>query len=430
MSTVVLVEPIASGVGALDSITAAGHRAVVLHSPVLDYMVTDEQRQRMQTSADLVIVADLLDMPAVLAALTESGTPLEDIVGVCTPAHLCIEAAARLAAELGLPHTAPEVLAATRDKALCRELLDAAGVPNLAHGIAANVADAVAVANRIGYPVIVKPSFGAGKTQTAVASTDEDIRALFAADHSAAADAHPILYGQLDGRFVIEEFAVGELYSVEVAFDGQRWTPLIAIRRKVGRDNPILELGSTVPCGLSTDEEAELGDYAVQACRAVGLGPGVFHVEVIATQAGPRLVEINPRMAGGAIPDLVAAATGHNLFDFLIDISVGRPAPENPLPRLAAVSHSFIAVTEDCTVRADLPENWFDTYRSRIDSGASTIQAGSQLRHMSGNFQVYGVVRVVAEDPRSAEEQCARLIAEIGDDLGVPMVPVARLERA
>jgi hypothetical protein len=158
----------------------------------------------------------------------------------------------------------------------------------------------------------------------------------------------------------------------------------------------------------------------------LGLGPGVFHVEVIATSAGPRLVEVNPRIAGGAIPDLIATATGCNIFDILIDIVTGKPGPKSPLPVRNSVSHSFITSATEHTVRSDLPDDWFEAFRPRIHSGWSSVRADARLRPMGGNYDVYGLVRVVAADTGDAEDECARLIAEIGATVGLPMVPVAR----
>lgn len=431
MSTVVLVEPTAPGLRAIESVNNAGHRSVVVCSPAYSYLLTPEQHARRRELADLVLtLEDLHDLPAVLAALTDNGVELADVIGTFTTVHLCVIAAAQLAEHLGLPCTSPAALTVAKDKALCREKMDEAGLPNLRHGAAAGLAETLAVAERIGYPVAVKPINGTGKAGVGIARDEREVRALFESDLTAAADAQPALFAQLDGRFVVEELAVGELYSVEVGCDGQRWTPLIALRRKLGRDNPIIELGSTVPCGLPAADEAELNDYAAQACRAAGLSTGVYHVEVIGTADGPRLIEINPRIAGGAIPDLVEVATGVNLFDVLADVSTGRPAPSEPLPQLTGVSHTFLTAAEDCVVRADLPEDWFEQYRPRIHSGWTRIQAGSRLRKMGGNYDVYGVVRVVAANAQAAEEDCARLVAEIEQNLGVPLSPIAGLEYA
>jgi biotin carboxylase len=431
LSTVVLMEPTAPGLRAIESVNRGGHRSVVMRSPAYDYLLTDEQRARRQELADLIItLPDLQDLPAVLAALSGNGVDLADVVGTFTTVHLCIIAAAQLAEHLGLPGTRPDVLAAVKDKARCRVLLDEAEVPNLRHGVANDLTGALSVARGIGYPVAIKPINGTGKAHAGIAHDEQQIRAFFESDLTAAANAQPALFAQLDGRFVVEELAVGELYSVEVACDGRRWTPLIALRRKLGRDNPIIELGSTVPCGLPPTEAAALNDYAVQACQAVGLSTGVYHVEVIGTAAGPRLVEINPRIAGGAIPDLVESATGVNLFDVLADVSTGRPAPPQPLPQVAGVSHTFLTSVADCTVRSDLPDDWFEQYRPRIHSGWTSIRAGSRLRQMNGNYDVYGVVRVIADDAQVAEQRCARLTAEIEETLGISLSPIARSEFA
>jgi biotin carboxylase len=166
-----------------------------------------------------------------------------------------------------------------------------------------------------------------------------------------------------------------------------------------------------------------MGDYVVRVCRALRLGLGIYHVEVIATARGPRLIEVNPRIAGGAIPDLVTAATGCNLFEVLVELTAGGKLPPQPPPAIAGASHTFLAAAQDCTVRADLAPDWFEALRPRIHSGWTSIRPGARLRRMDGNMDVYGVVRVVASDGPAAEAQCIRLIAEVEAALGIRLAP-------
>ncbi|MCK7627379.1 ATP-grasp domain-containing protein [Streptomyces sp. RS10V-4] len=426
MSKLVFVGTTGPGLQALEYAGRAGHRTVLLHSPRHDFFLTDAQRARARELADHVVeLADLRDPATVLDALRAAGTDPAGIDGVLTALHFSIVPTARLARALGVPGCDPDAVLAAKDKARCRALLDAAGLPNLAHAVGRGRDEVLAAAERLGYPVIVKPATGVGKVSTALARSAADIQALFAAAEDAARTVDPEVAAELDGRFIVEEVAVGPLYSVEVASDGRTFTPLVVVRRKTGRDNPVLELGSTVPCGLPAAQEHEVGDYAVRVCRALGLGVGLFHVEVIGTAHGPRLIEVNPRVSGGAIPDLVTAATGRNLFEVLVDLHVGRPAPAAPFPPIAGASHSFLTAARDCTVRTDLPDDWFEALRPRIHSGWTSVRPGDRLRRMDGNFDTYGVVRVVAEDAGTAERTCAGLMAEVEKTLGIPLTPVA-----
>lgn len=423
MNELVFVEMTGPGLQALEYAAQVGHRTTVLRSPRYDFFMSDEQRARARALAHrTVTVDDLHDLPAVLDALRTAGVERDRIGTVVTTLHMCIVQAARLATELGVPGPSLETMTAARDKARCREVLDAEGIPNVGHGVAHEVTGALEVAGRIGYPVIIKPSNGTGKVHTTMAHSAQDVEAHFAAVEASGDRFAPGVVAELDGRFVIEEVAVGPLYSVEIAGDGRNVTPLVTVRRKTGRDNPVLELGSTVPSGLSAEEDREVGEYAVRICRALGLVVGVFHVEVMRTQDGPRLIEVNPRIAGGAIPDLVKAATGCSLYEVFVDVHAGKKAPKEPFPQIAGASHSFITAAQDCTVRDDLPEDWFEAFRPRIHSGTSSIRPGAQLRRMDGNLDVYGVVRVIAEDFQAAERACVEIIDDVEKTVGVPLV--------
>jgi len=56
---------------------------------------------------------------------------------------------------------------------------------------------------------------------------------------------------------------------------------------------------------------------------AVGFKNGISHNELMFTERGPILIEINARMHGVQAPGLVEMATGTNLADYACDIFVG-----------------------------------------------------------------------------------------------------------
>ncbi len=431
MSELVVIAMTGPGLQALEFARTAGHRTTWVHSPRYEFLMSPEQRERGRRLADRVVtLADLHDIPAVLDGLRSAGVDPGSVAGVLSPVHPGAMPAARLAARLGLPGTSPEVMGTAKNKARCREILDEAGIPSLRFGVAGALEQAREVIAGIGLPVIIKPVTGIGKAVTTLARTDADVRRHFGTAREMAGRLAPGMAAELDGRFLIEELAIGPLYSVEVAADGQRITPLVAVRRKTGRENPVLELGSTVPAGLPAAAEREMYDYVAGVCAAIGLGAGVFHVEIMWTSAGPRLIEVNPRIAGGAIPDLVTAATGRNLFELLVRLAAGESAPDGPWPQLAGASHSFITAARDCAVRADLPAGWFEEFRPRLHSGYCSITAGARLRQMTTNMDVLGVVRVVAGTPQEAERDCTGLMAQIETTLGIELTQPAVLDPA
>lgn len=355
--------------------------------------------------------------------LRASGAPVDGIDAVLSTLSYCAQAAANLAERIGARGTPAEAMAAARDKGRCRQVLRAHDIPNLDFAVVTTVEQALAAAERIGYPVIVKPVLGIGKAVTSITPGPAAVEAHFA---GAAADLARMEDGmsvQLDGRYIVEPLAQGDLYSVEVAADGEVHVPLVCVARKVGRDNPVLELGCTVPSGLEAAQEAELGRYAADVCRALGLDLGIFHVEVMHTADGFRLIEVNPRLTGGSLPDTINAVADQDVFALLVDLFLGAPAPPEPLRLRAAASHSFLAAARDSRVPGDLQAGWFDAFLPRVHSGWAHLSAGDTAPRMKVNFDSFGMLRVVDRDAARAEALCAEVKADIARTLGFDLQP-------
>lgn len=430
MSHLVFIASSGKGCDALAYARRAGHRTTLVWSRRYDFFVTGAQRELAHSLADrIVTVEDPNDPVATLAALAAAGIGAQDLDAVLTTVHFCVVGAARLAEACNARGPSSEAIMAARDKSRCRRILDERGIPSVGHGVAVNASDGLAVADALGYPVVIKPATGAGKLVTSLARSPQDVERHFAEAAARSETLDPALLAELDGRFLVEEVAVGPLYSVEVATDGRSSTPLAAVRRKVGRDNPLLELGSTMPTGLSPQVERELGDYLVQICAALGLNLGIFHAEAILTEDGFRLIEVNPRIGGGVVPDVIRAATDRNLFEILVDLYDGGAVPQQPLPARRGASNTFLGVPGRHTVRSDLPADWFEAFRPQLESGNTSIRAGMQLRPMENNFDRYGTVQVIADDFGRAEQKCAAIAAEMEAVVGVSFVPLTPSEQ-
>jgi biotin carboxylase len=83
--------------------------------------------------------------------------------------------AARLREELGLPGLTVAQTEPFRDKELMKRLLDAAGLRTPWHVAAHTVAEIWAAAERVGFPLIVKPIDGAGSADTYRADSTEEL---------------------------------------------------------------------------------------------------------------------------------------------------------------------------------------------------------------------------------------------------------------
>ncbi|MFG1647603.1 ATP-grasp domain-containing protein, partial [Amycolatopsis sp. NPDC049252] len=109
---------------------------------------------------------------------------------------------------------------------------------------------------------------------------------------------------------LVERRVDGPEYSVEI-MGGEA----VGLTRKhLGSPPYFVEVGHDHPADVPAEVTEELTATAVRAVRAVGLTTGPAHVELrLPPEEPPVVIEINPRLAGGLIPRLVAHATGRDL---------------------------------------------------------------------------------------------------------------------
>jgi S-sulfo-L-cysteine synthase (3-phospho-L-serine-dependent) len=316
-SRVVLVESNTSGTGALFVRTATD----LGFEPVL--LTADASRYDFAEHPPRVLTIDTSSVAEVVlacAGLVSDGGP---VAGVLTSSEYYTQIAAAAARYLGLPANSPEAVRVTRNKGEQRRALADAGVPQPEFGEAASLSEAVARAERIGFPVVVKPVTGSGSSGVRLCTTggevEEHARRLLAVTANERGQRVP-------RRVLVERAVAGPEYSVEV-FGG---VAVGVTRKHLGPRPWFVEVGHDFPAPLAPGVRERVADQALAAARHLGLRVGPAHVEVRDSGAGPLVIEVNPRLAGGWIPRLVQWATGVDLVVATVRAAVGEKPDLRP----------------------------------------------------------------------------------------------------
>jgi argininosuccinate lyase len=243
------------------------------------------------------------------------------------------------------------VLRAATRKDRVRAALAAAGVPDVAHGVAGTWDDARKLASDLGYPLVAKPvDLNSGTGVRRVAGEEELVDA-FAAATGGARNSR----GQRRADvLLLEQVLVGQEVSVEtVTWRGE--TTVLAVTDKSLTAAPaFVESGHMVPARLDDAVTAAAQRLVGDALRAVGIRHGLAHTEVMLTAEGPRIVEINPRQGGNTIFELVRRVTGTHPLEVLVDLALGRPpvlgTVRDPRPGATTGSAAIVFVMSPETV--------------------------------------------------------------------------------
>ncbi|MEU8507200.1 ATP-grasp domain-containing protein [Streptomyces brevispora] len=275
-------------------------------------------------------VADTHDPEAVVAA----GLALaarHSIAGVVTWDEYTLVPTAELAARLNVPGNSTAAMTACRDKATSRRLFDEHNVPSATSTCVDNLTAAETAALRTGFPVVLKPSSHAASIGVVRVDTPEELPSAWEFAAAGAGEQGPEGSGVL-----VEEYLSGPEISVECVTQHGVTTALAVTRKEVAFPPYFEEVGHTV--SASDPLLPEVAPVAIQAVRALGVTAGIQHVEMRLTASGPRIIEVNSRIGGDLIGQLVRLATGLDLPRIAADIACGQ------IPDLTPTAHSTAAI--------------------------------------------------------------------------------------
>ncbi|MER8072078.1 ATP-grasp domain-containing protein [Streptomyces sp. NPDC094034] len=280
------------------------------------------------------LVVDTSDDAAVLVAARRLQEQAP-IAGVTSSSEHYVATAAATAHALGLPGPDVDAVRECRDKARQRQRLREADVSVPRHERVHSADEAQAAAYRIGYPVVLKPVQGSGSLGVRLCADAEEVSVHAAALTSAAVNERGVAVPR---DVLVEEYVRGVEYSVEVFGH----TAVVVVAKHLGPLPDFVELGHDVPAPIPEDTAALLRNQAVRAVKALGLGWGAAHVELRMDGDDVRVVEVNPRLAGGMIPELVRHALGIDLVACQIGAAVGAPSAHTPSAAGKAAAIRFL----------------------------------------------------------------------------------------
>jgi biotin carboxylase len=331
-----MIESWVGGTGRIlpGAIVASGHRyTFVTRRPGHYAAAADGTPHPVLAHAARVLELETNDVAALERELRRhhAEDPFDGAIGIC---DYYLDAIVQVAGALAIPHPFPAGVAAERRKHLVRCALDEAGVPNVRYALTHGWEATRDAARALGYPLVSKPTDLASSAHVRLVRDERQLREALSALEAFERNFRD---QPRDRRVLLEEYLEGPEVSVEAcSVDGQ--TLVLGVTDKGVTGAPFfVEDSHMFPAALEPGVAAALDDYARRVLVAVGHERGFAHLEVKLTAAGPRLVELNPRLPGNYIVELVQRVTGVDMLAALIELALGRQ------PSLAARSGSALS---------------------------------------------------------------------------------------
>ena len=181
--------------------------------------------------------------------------------------------------------------------------------------------------------------------------------------------------------------------------------------KHLGPQPYFVEIGHDFPAPLTDQIRADIELAALDALAALGLGWGPSHLELRLTPAGPRIIEVNPRLAGGMIPRLVLEATGIDLIELTVCRAAGMPVAIRPT-RDRGSSIRFLLAAQPGTL---LEVSGLELARSSPAIVEATLSTpiGAQLSIQNSFRDRLGYLIGTGKDGRAAAHAATEALAHL-----------------
>jgi len=210
--------------------------------------------------------------------------------------------------------TSPDAIDRAEDRERFRQLLDKLGLKQPMSGTARSIAEALAVARRIGYPALVRPSYVLGGRAMEIVFSQSQLRNYMEKAVKASPD-HPVLIDRyLESAIEVDVDAVSDGTDVMIG----------------GVMEHIEEAGihsgdsacSLPPHSLHEEIVEEIKRQTILLARELNV-KGLINIQFAVKDGQIYILEVNPR-ASRTVP-FVSKATGIPLAKLAVSVIVGKP---------------------------------------------------------------------------------------------------------
>ncbi len=236
--------------------------------------------------------------------------------------------------EMGVPilGTKAEDVDAAEDRELFDKILEQTQIPRAAGGTVFTAEEAKKVANSLGYPVLVRPSYVLGGQGMQIAYSDEEIEEFMEIINRIAQD-HPIL---------VDKYLQGKEIEVDAVCDG-RDILIPGIMEHIERTG--VHSGDSISVypapTISEGVKEKIVDYTERLARALHV-VGLINIQFIAMDEEVYVIEVNPR-SSRTVP-YISKVTGIPIVELAARVIIGNTLKDMGYPIGLAPEAEYVAV--------------------------------------------------------------------------------------
>lgn len=351
---VLLVEPSFYGVGFAKAAKKLGCKVVSIVQNK-----TDPIKYNYENDYDDLLVANIHEEKSVINAINNS--KYKNFDAIIPSTDYVTTVTAKVAKYFKKFGTSVKTAVNARNKDLARKNFKKDGVPSAKYAVVNNLQDALKESEKIGYPVILKPTNAASSLDVFFINSSNELKNRF---EEIKKFKKSYLGFRVRPEFMIEEFLDGPEFSVELFLYKNRIAFAEVTEKHTTKPPYFSEIMHVFPTSIDLNQKDSIVNVAFDAAKSLGFTNGPTHIEIKLTKEGPKIVEVNGRPGGDNITsDLIQDAYGINLFEETIklylgeDIKIQKQKNNSALIRyIFAKSHGELTEIKNTNVLEHIPE--------------------------------------------------------------------------
>lgn len=229
---------------------------------------------------------------------------------VFSSADVGVPTAAYISEKMGLPGHPLELAIEATNKFKMREKARSFGLPIPEYEVVKTLSAAHDAADRIGYPIVIKPIDSCASRGVFYIETSKDLDEKFQESVDAS----------FKKEVLIESFMVGQEGSVEALVKNDGEVVFLGMCSKKKSDLPFrFDLRLVYPGEYTEGQKKAIEAFIKKLVKGFGIRRGIIHVEIMVSGETIRLIEFGLRGCGSnVITKLMPAITGFDVPQYLL----------------------------------------------------------------------------------------------------------------
>lgn len=202
------------------------------------------------------------------------------------------------------------------------------------------------IASQMGYPIMVKAVDSSGSRGIIKVINQNSLE-------SAYKEALRVTKSK---EIIVEEFLDGYEIGADLFVVGNQIEDIFLHEKFLSSSNVKTPIGHLMPLEIDQELKIKIENLLTNAVKSLRLCNTASNADIMIVDGDPYLIEISARMGGTCLPEVIGSFIGFNVYEYLIDLSLGLN-PKLPVEYLNHPTAAKVIISPRSGILKSLPDN-------------------------------------------------------------------------